>query len=960
VIGTTLAHYRITAALGAGGMGEVWRAEDTKLGREVALKVLPEEFAADPQRLDRFEREARAVASLNHPHIVTIHSVEEADGVRFLTMELIEGRSLDKLIPEGGLDLEGFFELATPLAEAISAAHDKSVIHRDLKPSNVMVDDAGRVKVLDFGLAKLQKAGGVSDSTELPTEALTGIGMIVGTVPYMSPEQIEGKAVDHRTDIFSLGVLLYEMATGERPFSGDSQPALMSSILKDAPQPVVDIRSDFPRHLGRIIARCLEKDRRDRYQTARVVFNELKALLRESSSTGVSAVRRPGSDSLAARATRPSSDARASQPALQDEGFWVGVLPFKFSGGDTDLEALAEGLSEGIGTGLSRFSYLRVVASGSKVGDARYLLEGSLRRAGTRLRIAVQLVDTISGAHLWAETYDRTFSPEALFELQDDLVPRIVSTVADMHGILPRRMSETVRLKPADQLTPYEALLHSFGYNERFTPDALAEARSCLERAVEQSPGNADCWAMLSLMYSNEYGHWDIRDPDSFAKALRAARKAVLAAPLHTLPHYALAQAHFFRREFPAARTAAERAVSLNPMDGATAAFMGLLIAYSGDWERGCALAERAWELNPNLPGMYNYTAWHDAYRKEDYRRALELALELNTPENYYQHAVLTMCYAQLGEMDEAHKSLQAMLAIKPDYGKAARQLHGKWIQPDLVERLMDGLRKAGLEIADDENLADASPIVHASGEKRADEGFWVAVLPFKFSGGDTDLEALAEGLSEGIGTGLSRFSYLRVVASGSKVGDARYLLEGDLRPHILSGGAFRAAGRSGSTDRVHRGGHERRAPPEHGRGPSNSTSRSVEPVSGRPSQLCLLHAAHRRGARRVALGTGAGGEEDPGLYGCLGDAGPAVRPGVRSGFQPPARLTGGRGRRRPARGGDRVVESPCALQPRPGVVFQERVRGVPQRGRTGRCAQPDGRQLHRLSRRVADLFGGR
>jgi eukaryotic-like serine/threonine-protein kinase len=253
VIGQTLAHYRITAALGAGGMGEVWRATDTKLGRDVALKVLPQEFAEDAGRLDRFEREARAVASLNHPHIVTIYSVEDADGIRFLTMELVEGKTLDGMIPEGGFDLQRFFELATPLAEAISAAHDKSVIHRDLKPSNVMVDGEGRVKVLDFGLAKLQQPEGVSNSTELPTEALTGVGTIVGTMPYMSPEQVEGKIVDHRTDVFSLGVLLYEMATGERPFRGGSSPALMSSILRDVPPSVVEMRDDLPRHLGRIV-----------------------------------------------------------------------------------------------------------------------------------------------------------------------------------------------------------------------------------------------------------------------------------------------------------------------------------------------------------------------------------------------------------------------------------------------------------------------------------------------------------------------------------------------------------------------------------------------------------------------------------------------------------------------------------------------------------------------------------
>ncbi len=194
MIGTTLAHYRITGELGAGGMGEVWRATDEKLGREVALKVLSEEFAADPHRLERFEREARAVAALNHPHIVTIFSVEDADGVRFLTMELVEGRTLEKMIPGNGLESQTFFELATPLAEAISAAHDKSVIHRDLKPSNVMVDGSGRVKVMDFGLAKLQDSGEVSDSSELPTEALTGVGMVVGTVPYMSPNRSRARS----------------------------------------------------------------------------------------------------------------------------------------------------------------------------------------------------------------------------------------------------------------------------------------------------------------------------------------------------------------------------------------------------------------------------------------------------------------------------------------------------------------------------------------------------------------------------------------------------------------------------------------------------------------------------------------------------------------------------------------------------------------------------------------------
>ena len=228
-------------------------------------------------------------------------------------------------------------------------------------------------------------------------------------------------------------------------------------------------------------------------------------------------------------------------------------------------------------------------------------------------------------------------------------------------------MSEVVRQKSADQMSPYEALLRSFGYNERFTPEDLAEVRACLERAVQQAPNNAECWAMLSLMYANEYGHWDNATPDSLDRSLRAARKAVEAAPLHSLPYYALAQALYFKKEFTAFRVAADRAISLNPMDGATAAFMGMLIAYSGDWERGCALSDKGCQLNPNHPGWYCYPAWHDSYRKKDYRKALDLAFQLNAPQNYYTHAVLAMCYAQLGRMEEARKALRDMLALKTE-----------------------------------------------------------------------------------------------------------------------------------------------------------------------------------------------------------------------------------------------------------------------------------------------------
>jgi non-specific serine/threonine protein kinase len=236
VIGRTVSHFEITAKIGEGGMGEVYRATDMKLGRDVALKVLPPEMASDPGRIERFQREARAVAALNHPHIVTIHSVEEVDGVHFIAMELVDGQSLDQLIPKQGFDPERFFDLAIPLAEAVSTAHDRGITHRDLKPANIMVTAKGRLKVLDFGLAKIfgSESGDLHDE-ELVTEAQTQEGLVMGTIPYMSPEQVQAKRVDQRTDIFSLGIILYEMASGHRPFEGTSSAELISSILREKP-----------------------------------------------------------------------------------------------------------------------------------------------------------------------------------------------------------------------------------------------------------------------------------------------------------------------------------------------------------------------------------------------------------------------------------------------------------------------------------------------------------------------------------------------------------------------------------------------------------------------------------------------------------------------------------------------------------------------------------------------------
>jgi len=561
-------------------------------------------------------------------------------------------------------------------------------VHRDLKPANVMVNREGRVKVLDFGLAKDIREANSSDATLAPNE-YTKVGVIVGTPAYMSPEQVEGRMIDHRTDIFSLGTLLYEMATGQKPFQGRSPAELASAILRDTPRPLGELRAGVPDGLCQVIQRCMHKNAEDRFQSAREVLSGLHG------------------------AATPKAE--GSSAARAEDGFWVAVLPFEYRGANAEIAALCEGLSEDIVTGLSRFSYLRVIARSSTLrfahaaGDvraigkelgARYVMEGSLRQAGSILRITVQLVDTVSGSHLWAETYDRAFHSEEIFALQDELVPRIVATVADARGVLPRTMSEALRGRNPEELTPYEALMRSFAYHHRVNAEEHAAARAGLERALNQAPNNADCWALLSHLYREEYAHGFNVRPDPIGRAFAAARRAVEIAPSNHLAYFALASAQFFQRQFQSFRNNAERAISLNPMDGFTAAYLGFQIAYAGDWERGCALVERARQLNPHHPGWYWFVSFFNAYRKSDYRDALDIALKVNMPGFWRTHLALAAAYGQLDDQEAARRAVRDLLAIRPDFVAVAREELGKWWDAELVEHLVEGLRKAGLEIA--------------------------------------------------------------------------------------------------------------------------------------------------------------------------------------------------------------------------------------------------------------------
>jgi TolB-like protein/Flp pilus assembly protein TadD len=435
-----------------------------------------------------------------------------------------------------------------------------------------------------------------------------------------------------------------------------------------------------------------------------------KAGLEEGSEIGVLAV------------SPVSEPGKTSSGAVrEDEGFWIAVLPFKHKGSDAGLDALAEGITEEIVTGMSRFSYLRVIAHGSTAkyssesGDvraigkelgARYVMEGSIRQAGSKVRVAVQLVDADSRASLWAETYERSFQPDAVFELQDELVPVIVSTVADTHGVLPRTMSESLRGREPRQLSPYEAVIRCIAYQYRITAEEHLIVRQGLEHAVQQAPGYAPAWSMLAHIYKEEYAHRFNFRPDALERACTAARRAIEAAPADHFAHYALAAASFFRKEWDAFRSATQHTLTLNPMDGFVFGYLGMLTAYSGDWERGCAMSERARTLNPHHPSWYWSTPLFDSYRKGKLHEALSIAQKINLPGFWRTPFAFAAIYGHLGEIEHAREAVRALLAVRPNFTVEGREECLKWWQPELAENLIEGLRKAGLELASAKDVA--------------------------------------------------------------------------------------------------------------------------------------------------------------------------------------------------------------------------------------------------------------